>query len=116
VLCQALLPRNPKGLVAAYELLVVTSAISNLIRENKTYRITSDIQTGKKHGMRLMDDSLFNLYKQGLSDKEECIQKAIKALDLRARIEAHEMGRGEDEEEEPEEDEDEDDRGRKPKR
>ena len=103
--------------MAAYELLVVTSAIANLIRENKTYRITSDIQTGKKHGMRLMDDSLFNLWKQGLSDKEECIQKAIKAQDLRARIESHEMGRGEEEEEEAEEeDEEEDDRGRKPKR
>src|SRR6195952_4390038 len=39
ILSQALLPRKPKGLVAAYEMLVVTPAISNLIRENKTYRI-----------------------------------------------------------------------------
>ena len=47
-LAQALLPRKPKGLVAAYEMLVVTPAISNLIRENKTYRIDSSIQTGRK--------------------------------------------------------------------
>ncbi|MCH7814017.1 MAG: type IV pilus twitching motility protein PilT, partial [Planctomycetes bacterium] len=51
VLSQALLPRIPKGRVAAYEFLVVTPAISNLIRENKTYRIDSAIQTGKKYGM-----------------------------------------------------------------
>ena len=66
ILAQALLPRKPKGLVAAYEMLVVTPAISNLIRENKTYRIDSSIQTGRKHGMILLDDSLFNLWRQGL--------------------------------------------------
>src|SRR5919106_125480 len=64
VLSQALLPRKPKGLVAAYEMLVVTPAISNLIREAKTYRINSSIQTGKKYGMQLLDDALFNLWKQ----------------------------------------------------
>jgi len=108
VLCQALLPRKPKGLIAAYELLVVTSAIANLIRENKTYRITSDIQTGKKHGMVLMDDSLFNLWKQDLVEKEDAIRKAAKALDLRQKIELAEQGRlDEDEEDEDEDEEDE---------
>ena len=53
ILAQSLLPRKPKGLVAAYEMLVVTPAIANLIRENKTYRIDSSIQTGRKHGMIL---------------------------------------------------------------
>ena len=70
ILAQALLPRKPKGLVAAYEMLVVTPAISNLIRENKTYRIDSSIQTGRKHGMILLDDSLFNLWRQGLVEEE----------------------------------------------
>ena len=70
ILAQSLLPRKPKGLVAAYEMLVVTPAISNLIRENKTYRIDSSIQTGRKHGMILLDDSLFNLWKQGLVEEE----------------------------------------------
>ena len=73
VLSQALLPRKPKGLVAAYEMLVVTPAISNLIRENKTYRIDSSIQTGRKHGMILLDDSLFNLWKEGLVEEEEVL-------------------------------------------
>lgn len=99
VLCQALLPRKPKGLIAAYELLVVTPAISNLIRENKTYRITSDIQTGKKHGMRLMDDSLFDLWKQGLIEKDDAIRKANKANDLSAKILQYEAGQETDDEE-----------------
>ena len=46
------------GRVAAYEMLVVTPAIANLIRENKTFRINSAIQTGAKHGMLLLDDPL----------------------------------------------------------
>src|SRR5918994_2032664 len=82
ILAQALLPRKPKGLVAAYEMLVVTPAISNLIRENKTYRIDSSIQTGRKHGMILLDDSLFNLWRQGLVDEEEVLYKSRKPNNL----------------------------------
>src|SRR5262249_12846957 len=55
VLSQALLTRKGGGLVAAYEMMVVTPAIQNLIRENKVYRIDSSIQTGRKHGMFLLD-------------------------------------------------------------
>src|SRR6266513_2325680 len=55
----------------AYEMMVVTPAIANLIRENKTYRIDSAIQTGRKHGMYLLDDSLFNLWRQGLVEETE---------------------------------------------
>ena len=104
MLCQGLLPRKPKGMIAAYELLIVTPAISNLIRENKTYRITSDIQTGKKHGMVLMDDSLFNLWKQELVEKEDAIRKAIKPVDLRLKIERAESGDDDEEDSADEED------------
>jgi len=65
-----------KGRVAAYEFMVITSAISNLIRENKTYRINSAIQTGKKYGMQLMDDHLWELYERKLIDKDEMIEHA----------------------------------------
>ncbi|MBY0589000.1 type IV pilus twitching motility protein PilT [bacterium] len=106
VLSQSLLPRKPKGLIAAYELLIVTPAIANLIRENKTYRISSDIQTGKKFGMRLMDDSLFDLWKQGLIEKEDAIRKSIKPMEVKARIENAEEGRGDDEEDDDEDEED----------
>src|SRR5438876_2936675 len=73
VLSQALLPKKGEGLVAAYEMMVVTPAIQNLIRENKTYRIDSSIQTGRKHGMFLLDERLFNLWKSGTVEKEECL-------------------------------------------
>ncbi|MBA2225964.1 type IV pilus twitching motility protein PilT [Thermogemmata fonticola] len=109
VLSQALLPRKPEGLVAAYEMMVVTPAIRNLIRENKTYRIDSAIQTGRKHGMFLLDESLFRLWKEGLCDKEEVLLKSSRPNELAAKIEAAERGMEEDEEYEDEEyDEDED--------
>ena len=57
-------PRSAAAACAAYEMLVVNSAIANLIRENKTFRITSAIQTGAKQGMQLLDDSLFKLWKR----------------------------------------------------
>jgi len=56
ILSQALLPKISGGRIAAYEMLVVTPAIANLIRENKTFRINSAIQTGHKLGMQLLDD------------------------------------------------------------
>src|SRR5262249_31860277 len=73
VLSQALMPKKPDGLVAAYEMLVMTPAVQNLIRENKTYRIDSSIQTGRKHGMFLLDENLFKLWRDGTVEKEECL-------------------------------------------
>src|SRR6478672_10222709 len=86
VLSQTLLPKKPDGLVAAYEMLVMTPAIQNLIRENKTYRIDSSIQTGRKHGMFLLDESLFNAWKDGLCEKEEVLLRSSKPTELAARI------------------------------
>jgi twitching motility protein PilT len=108
VLSQTLLPRRDNsGLVAAYEMMVVTPAIQNLIRENKTYRIDSSIQTGKKDGMFLLDEMLFRLWRQGIVDKEEVLLKSQKAGELSNRIMLAE--RGELEEEEDDDDEDDDD-------
>jgi len=86
VLSQALLPRISGGRVAAYEMLVVTSAIANLIRENKVFRITSAIQTGQREGMQLLDDHLFQLWEKGTVEKEEALLKANYRNDLEARI------------------------------
>ncbi len=86
VLSQALLPKKPKGLVAAYELLVVTPAIANLIREGKSYRINSSIQTGKKYGMQLLDDALFNLWKSGMCEEPEVVVRAVNPGELQAKI------------------------------
>jgi twitching motility protein PilT len=104
VLSQALLPRKPEGLVAAYEMMVVTPAIQNLVRENKVYRIDSSIQTGRKHGMFLLDESLFRLWRDQLVDKEEVLMRSSKPTDLAAKIAQAERGDFEEEDEEYDED------------
>jgi twitching motility protein PilT len=77
VLSQALCPLAAgKGRIAAYEFMVVTPAIANLIRENKTYRIDSSIQTGKKLGMQLLDEHLWRLYDIGKITLEEMLEKS----------------------------------------
>ena len=112
VLSQCLMPKKPEGVVAAYEMMTVTPAIANLIRENKTYRIDSSIQTGRKEGMFLLDESLFRLWKNDLCEKEEVLMRAHKPAELAARIAQAEKGAEDDEEgevDEIEEEEDEED-------
>ncbi len=83
VLSQALCPLAAgRGRIAAYEFMVVTPAIANLIRENKTYRIDSSIQTGKKLGMQLLDEHLWQLYDIGKITLDEMIDKARQPGDL----------------------------------
>ena len=86
ILSQQLLPRIGKGRVAAYELLVVTPGIANLIRENKTFRITSAIQTGTKLGMRLLDDSLFKLWRDKIVTAEDALSRSNSPEELAKRI------------------------------
>jgi twitching motility protein PilT len=77
VLSQALCPRiDVEGMVAAYEFMYVTPSIQNLIRENKVFRIDSEIQTGKRFGMQLLDDTLWTLYQVGKISAEEAIDKS----------------------------------------
>ena len=86
VLAQTLLPRIGGGRIAAFESLVVTPGVSNLIRENKTFRINSAIQTGAKFGMMLNDDSLFNLWVEEKVEMEDCLGKAHDPDSLAKRI------------------------------
>ena len=86
VLAQTLLPRIGGGRCAAYESLVVNSAIGNLIRENKTFRINSAIQTGAKFGMQLMDDCLFDLWEAEKAEMEDVLGKAQNPDSLAKRI------------------------------
>ena len=77
VISQLLLIRHDKpGRVAAFEIMVATPAIRSLIRDNKTFRITSDIQTGAKFGMMTLDDCLVSLHERGLINYEEVITSA----------------------------------------
>ena len=111
-------------------MMVVTDAIRNLIRENKVYRIDSSIQTGRKHGMFLLDEKLFQLWKDGICEKEEVLMRSSKPQDLAVKIANAERGILEQEAEEDEDedeyededddqyedDEDEDDRPRRGRR
>jgi twitching motility protein PilT len=98
VLSQALLPKIGGGRIAAYEMLVVTPAIGNLIRENKTFRINSAIQTGQKLGMQLLDDCLFGLWRSGKCTIEEVLIKAQNPDELGRRIAKAQAGMFDDEE------------------
>ena len=91
VLSQVLLPRiDVKGMVAGYEMLVVTPAIANLIRDAKSFRIDSAIQTGKRFGMQLLDEHLWSMFQKGMISAEEMIDKAKNPGDLTDRV--HRVG------------------------
>jgi twitching motility protein PilT len=77
VISQLLLVRGDKpGRIAAFEVMISTSSIQALIRDNKTYRITSDIQTGAKYGMITLDAHLMALYQAGRIQYEDLITKS----------------------------------------
>ena len=61
--------------IAALEVMIANPAIRNLIRENKTYQIQNQIQTGSKFGMKSMDQELVNLYRQGLISRDSALSR-----------------------------------------
>ncbi len=77
VMSHQLIPtKDGTGRVLAMEILTNTPAVANVIREAKTYMLPGIIQTGKKQGMRLMDDALIDLYDHGLISGEEAYERA----------------------------------------
>ncbi len=90
VLSQALMPRSDTdGMIAAYEFMYVTPSIQNLIRDNKSFRIDSDIQTGKKYGMQLLDDNLWMNYLAGKISAEDAVDKSKNPGQMVDRIAKH---------------------------
>lgn len=78
VVAQKLLKRiDKKGRIAVFEILMVTSAVSNLIRESKTFQIPSAIQTGKKYGMQSLDDAILAELKLKKISAEDAYDKGI---------------------------------------
>ncbi|MEY7999532.1 type IV pilus twitching motility protein PilT [Clostridium sp. Mt-5] len=78
VICQQLIPKlDGKGRIPAIEIMIATTAIKNMIREGKTHQIESSMQTGAKYGMKTMDMSLAELYKNGLISYESAMAYAI---------------------------------------
>jgi len=77
VVSQLLIPRIDKpGRVAVYEIMINTPSIAALIRDNKTFRIQSDIQTGAKFGMVTLDGLLVQKYEAGMISRDEVLNKA----------------------------------------
>jgi twitching motility protein PilT len=77
VVCQSLVPTLAGKRTAVYEVMVSVPAIRNLIRENKTYQITSSLQIGKRQGMQTMDDHLLELYRAKIITRETAVLYAI---------------------------------------
>lgn len=87
VLSHQLVPRQDgTGRVLALEILTNTPAVANVIREAKTYMLPGIIQTGKKQGMRLMDDALIELYDCGLISAEEAYERSDQKDIIRQRL------------------------------
>lgn len=87
VISQLLLPRvDTTGRVAAFEIMVKTDSIAALIRDNKTFRITSDIQTGAKYGMNTMDAHLLQLYEAGKISYGDLLTKCRDAESMHDKL------------------------------
>src|SRR5437764_1173046 len=100
VISQLLLPRCDKpGRIAVFEIMINTPSIAALIRDNKTFRINSDIQTGAKYGMVTLDSFLIDKYQQGMISQEEVITKSQDPSTILAKlqeIQQSQMGAGGD--------------------
>jgi twitching motility protein PilT len=87
VISQLLVPRSDKpGRVAIFEIMINTPSISALIRDNKTFRINSDIQTGAKYGMVTLDSFLLDKYQAGMISQHEVITKAQDPTTILAKL------------------------------
>jgi len=82
VLCK----KNGGGRIAGFELMVATTSIQSLIRDNKTFRITSDIQTGANLGMITLDAHLLSLVNREIISPDEAVEKAQDSNAMRERL------------------------------
>ncbi len=105
VIAQTLCKRKAGGRIAALEILIVTSAIGNLIREGKTYQIVSQIQTGGREGMILLNDAMLKLVKDGVIEPEAALAKAIDRKDMTEKLSQLHLDEGEEFEEEEKQEE-----------
>ena len=88
VITQMLLKKVGGGRVPAHEILMGTSAVSNLIREGKTFQLPSAMQTGRNVGMQMLNDALLDLVKRKVVLPREAMAKAVAKAELRKQLEA----------------------------
>jgi twitching motility protein PilT len=87
VVSQSLFKRiDRKGRIAALEILVGIPSVRNLIREGKTFQLNSVIETGKKHGMQMLDDQIMSFLEQGIISPEEAYSKAVEKKKFRGYL------------------------------
>ena len=86
IIAQQLLPKEGGGRVAAYEVMLATPAIRNLIREGKSFQIQSMIQTSKKLGMQAMDDAIYDLYMQNKISAEDAVSFAQEPAVMQQKV------------------------------
>ena len=91
VISQTLCKKKGGGLMAAHELLLVNPAVSNLIREGKTFQIPTIMQTGKGSGMTTLNDSLLELVKAGIVEPHHAYSKAVARSEFRALLERNHL-------------------------
>ncbi len=104
VISQLLLPRADKpGRVAVFEIMINTPSIAALIRDNKTFRINSDIQTGAKYGMVTLDGCLMGKYREGLISREEVLTKSYDPSTILLKLQEFDLESGNTPEEDPQE-------------
>jgi twitching motility protein PilT len=86
VISQVLCKKIGGGRIAAYEIMINTTSIGSLIRENKTFRITSELQTGAGLGMITMDTHLMSLVNRELVSPDEALEKAQDSTIMREKF------------------------------
>ncbi|OHE89565.1 MAG: type IV pili twitching motility protein PilT [Verrucomicrobia bacterium RIFCSPLOWO2_12_FULL_64_8] len=86
VVSQVLCKKIGGGRIAGYEIMINTTSIASLIRENKTFRINSDIQTGAALGMITMDTHLMSLVNRELVAPDEAVEKAQDPVEMRNKL------------------------------
>ncbi|HUR45998.1 MAG TPA: type IV pilus twitching motility protein PilT [Candidatus Saccharimonadales bacterium] len=92
VISQLLIPRVDKpGRVAVFEIMINTPSVAALIRDNKTFRINSDIQTGAKFGMVTLDGFLMEKYQAGLISREDVITKSQDPVTVQSKLQEYEL-------------------------
>jgi twitching motility protein PilT len=82
IVYQQLVPRVGGGRVAAYEVLVASAAVRNLVREGKTNQLRNAIVTGQRDGMQTIEASLNMLLGQGSISREEALSRSVHPGDL----------------------------------
>ena len=95
VISQVIMPRADRdGLVAGFEIMIMTPAIENHIRKNETFKIKSTLQTSRNVGMTLLDDHLWDLFKRGTISRETLLQKCTDPKELQQKLDFDQLGGG----------------------